>query len=119
MQVTERQEQGATVVDLEGRFDFGSRREFKESMERLGEVGGQHIILNLEKVSFVDSSALGLLVVAHQNLKLKQGRISMVNPQTYVRQILELANVPKMIPVYPSLQDALAGTSAPAAAVTS
>jgi len=78
-------------------------------MDRLQQAGCQHVILNLEKVSFVDSSALGLLVVAHQNLKLKEGRISLVNPQSYVRQILDLANVPRMIPVFSTVEEACSG----------
>lgn len=115
MQLKERKEQGATILDFEGRFDFSARREFKEAIEQIQERGEQQIILNLEGVSFIDSSALGMLVVAHQNSKLKQGHICLVNPQTYVRQILDLANVPKMIPVYNNVQDALAAKSSSAA----
>ncbi len=115
MELTEHQQGTATVLDINGRFDFGARREFKEAMDRLQQAGCRHVILNLEKVSFVDSSALGLLVVAHQNLKLKEGRISLVNPQSYVRQILDLANVPRMIPMFSTIEEACAAFDQPAA----
>ena len=108
MKVSEQQQDGATILNLQGRFDFGSRKEFKDTIDRLQAGGCRHIILDLEGVSFVDSSALGLLVIAHQNLKLKEARLSLVKPQAYVRQVLDLANVPKMIPVYSTLQDAFA-----------
>jgi len=116
MELTEHQQGTATVLDINGRFDFAARREFKEAMDRQQQAGCRHVILNLEKVSFVDSSALGLLVVAHQNLKLKEGRISLVNPQSYVRQILDLANVPRMIPVFSTIEEACAGFEQAAAA---
>lgn len=119
MQVTEREVNGLTVVDLEGRFDFSSRREFKDTMERLQQNGVRHVVLNLDKVTFIDSSALGLLVVAHQNFKLRQGRISLAQPQTYVRQILDLANIPKMIPVFAKLDEALMGHESQAACARS
>ena len=109
MELTEHQQGTATVLEINGRFDFAARREFKEAMDRLQQAGCRHVVLNIEHVSFVDSSALGLLVVAHQNLKLKEGRISLVNPQSYVRQILDLANVPRMIPVFPSVEEACTG----------
>ncbi len=115
MKLTEHQHGSATVLDINGRFDFAARREFKEAMDRLQQAGCRHVVLNIEQVSFVDSSALGLLVVAHQNLKLKEGRISLVNPQSYVRQILDLANVPRMIPVYSTIEEACAGFDQPAA----
>lgn len=115
MELTEQQQGTATVLEINGRFDFSARRDFKEAMDRLQQAGCRHVILNLEKVSFVDSSALGLLVVAHQNLKLKEGRISLVNPQSYVRQILDLANVPRMIPVFSTIDEACSGFNQPAA----
>ena len=107
MQISEHKEEGAVILDLEGRFDFGARKVFKDAVERIQkEEECVHIILNMERVSFVDSSALGLLVIAHQNLKIKQSQLSLVNPQPYVRQVLDLANVPKMIQVYPTVQEA-------------
>ena len=109
MKVTERQDGEFAILDLEGRFDFGARRDFKDAVDRVQNSGSRYIILNLQDIAFVDSSALGLLVVAHQNLKLKEGRIGLVNPQPYVRQILDLANVPRMIPIFPSVDDAKAG----------
>ena len=108
MQITEQQQDGANVLVLDGRFDFGARKTFKDSIDRLQSGGCRHVVLNLERVTFVDSSALGLLVIAHQNLKLKQAQLSLVNPQAYVKQVLDLANVPKMIPVHSTLDEALA-----------
>jgi len=115
MEIQESQQGTATVLEITGRFDFGARREFKEIMERIQQAGCRHVVINMAGVSFVDSSALGLLVVAHQNLKLKEGRISLVNPQSYVRQILDLANVPRMIPVFSTIEEACSGFSQPAA----
>ncbi|RMH36148.1 MAG: anti-sigma factor antagonist [Nitrospirae bacterium] len=108
MQVSERQEGDATIVKLEGRFDFANRRVFKDTIDRVQSSSSQRVILDLEGVSFVDSSALGLLVIAHQQFKTRQQRLSLAHPQPYVRQVLELANVPKMIPVYSTVREAVA-----------
>ncbi|GJL50917.1 STAS domain-containing protein [Candidatus Nitrospira salsa] len=114
MQITEQQEDSVVVLELEGRFDFGARKVFKDAVERLQKEGCSHIIINMEHVSFVDSSALGLLVIAHQNLKVKHAQLSLVNPQPYVRQVLDLANVPKMVQIFPTLLDAKRVSSSPA-----
>lgn len=116
MQVTERQEGDVTVVKLEGRFDFASRREFKDAVDRLQTTNSSLIVLDLEHVAFVDSSALGLLVIAHQNFKSKHKRLTIANPQPIVRQVLELANVPKMIPVYGTVREALEAVTEPVTA---
>jgi anti-anti-sigma factor len=46
------------ILHLDGRFDFGSRKTFKESVDGVS-VEGSPIVLDLEKVTFVDSSAFG------------------------------------------------------------
>ncbi|MGP0595096.1 STAS domain-containing protein [Nitrospira sp. T9] len=102
MNVTQEKSENVVVVHLSGRFDFGVRKIFKDS---LGEAMKEElpIVLNFGEVSFVDSSALGILVIAHQTLKSKKIPLSLVNPQPYVRQVLDLANVAKMIPIYQTI----------------
>ena len=106
-----------TIVHLDGRFDFGARKSFKEAVDEASNTQKQ-VVLNLEKVTFVDSSALGLLVICHQNLKNKKVPFCLVNPQTYVKQVLDLANIGKMIPIYQTLaevpKDTVIPTGAPA-----
>lgn len=112
MNITQDHVDGKTILHLDGRFDFGARKIFKEAMDRASEEGSP-IGLELEKVTFVDSSALGLLVICHQNLKNKNVSFFLVNPQTYVKQVLDLANIGKMIPVFQTLAEVPKGIQAP------
>ena len=104
MNITQGTDDGKTIIRLDGRFDFGTRKSFKETMDRLAEER-KPVVLDLEKVTFVDSSALGLLVICHQNFKNKNATFYLVNPQTYVKQVLDLANIGKMIPIYHTLEE--------------
>jgi anti-anti-sigma factor len=117
MKITQDKVDGMNIVHLDGRFDFGTRKIFKEAVDLAAEEGSL-LVLELEKVTFVDSSALGLLVICHQKLKNKKIPFYLVNPQTYVKQVLDLANIGKMIPVYQTLAEVPKGshihTGAPA-----
>jgi anti-anti-sigma factor len=62
-------------------------------------------------VRFVDSSGLGLLALVSQNFKLTQGRVSLLRPQSYVREIMSLANITQLMPIYDNEQDAMTGHS--------
>ena len=104
MNITQKKSDGHVLVHMEGRFDFGARKTFKDAMDQAIK-DEMPIVLDLEQVSFVDSSALGLLVISHQNLKSKKIPLCLVNPQTYVRQVLDLANIGKMIPIYQKLEE--------------
>jgi len=117
MNITQDTVDANMILHLDGRFDFGVRKIFKEAVDGVS-AEGSSVVLDLEKVTFVDSSALGLLVICHQNLKNKNVSFFLVNPQTYVKQVLELANIGKMIPIYQTLAEVPKGspvsTSAPA-----
>ena len=104
MNITQDSADGKTIVSLDGRFNFGVRNVFKAAIAEAVEKG-HPIILDLGKVSFVDSSALGLLVISHQNLKNKKIPFYLMNPQTYVKQVLDLANIGKMIPIYQTVAE--------------
>jgi anti-anti-sigma factor len=101
--------QGAVVVRIEGRFEFGTRQDYKRLIGQIVQEGHCRLVLDLEGVTFLDSSALGLLLLTHQNFKLKKGNLSLVNPTGYARQVIELANLPRVIPVFESVDEATAG----------
>lgn len=108
MQTKERPVPNGVVLDMVGDLTYANRELFKTAVETVRKKGCRHLILNMAEVRFVDSSGLGLLALVSQNFKLAQGRVSMLKPQSYVREIMTLANIPKLIPVYDNEQDALA-----------
>jgi anti-anti-sigma factor len=104
----ERIQETATILSLSGDFTFSTRKDFNDVVEKLSKGGCQHLIINLEGVRFVDSAALGLLVLTHNKSRQDRWRLSLVKPQPYVEEILRLANLDRVIPIYHSEQDALA-----------
>jgi anti-anti-sigma factor len=114
MQITERRIGHATILDLVGELTYANRSAFKGAVERSNQAGCRHLILNMEGVRFLDSSALGMLALLSQSLKASQGIISLLNPQSYVKEIITLANLHRMLPVYNTEEDALAGVKLPA-----
>jgi anti-anti-sigma factor len=114
MHITERRVGSATILDLAGELTYTNRGPFKGAVERSRQAGCRHLILNMEGVRFLDSSALGMLALLSQSLRASQGIISLLNPQSYVREIITLANLHRMLPVYQTEQDALAGAKVPA-----
>jgi len=112
MQIKERTVPHGIILDVVGDLTYANRAVFKAAAEKAKQAGCRHLIVNLEQVRFVDSSGLGLLVLVSQNFKLLQAKVSMLKPQSYVREIMTLANIPKMIPIYESEEDALIARAA-------
>ena len=112
MHISERTVPQGIILDLVGDLTYANRAVFKAAVEKAKQAGCRHLIVNLEQVRFVDSAGLGLLVLVSQNLKLMQTKVSMLKPQRYVLEIMSLANIPKLIPIYENEEDALVGRAA-------
>ena len=114
MQITERRVGQATILDLRGELTYANRGTFKGAVEHSKQAGCRHLIVNMAGVRFLDSSALGMLALLSQSFKASQGMISLLNPQSYVREIITLSNLHRLLPVYDREQDAITGERLPA-----
>ena len=111
MQITERRIGESVILDLVGELTYANRATFKASVERSKASGARHLILNMQGVRFLASSALGTLALLTQSQSVAKGTIGLLNPQSYVKEILTLANLHQLLPVYHSEQEALAACS--------
>jgi len=68
-QIGQRERGGAVVLELSGRFVLGEPVEqFRARLEELIQAGRVHIALDMRSVDYIDSSALGCLVMAHTKI---------------------------------------------------
>ena len=112
MEIKERAVPHGTILDVVGDLTYANRAAFKAAVDNVKQTGCRHLIVNMAQVRFVDSAGLGLLVLVSQNFKQLQAQVSILKPQSYVREIMSLANIPKMIPIYESEEDALIARAA-------
>lgn len=78
---------------MKGRFDFHVHREFKEAYTKLFENPAvQQIEIEMSKLDYLDSSALGMLMLLNERAKSVNKSITLINPSGVVSQVLEVAN---------------------------
>ncbi len=105
MDILVRKLDDAVIFDLSGRFVFSEAATFNQAVEDLEDCA--HLILNLENISFLDSTALAMLHYAHKKLVSISGKVSIVNPQPHSQNMLNLANIPSIIPIHCLEEEAL------------
>lgn len=69
---------------------------------------GDTVVVDLESVSFMDSTALGTLVRAVREVESRAGGIRVVLPESTARRIFEITTLDRVLPVSPSRNEALA-----------
>ena len=108
MKISESYREGAIILTLSGRFDFRTQKVFRDAMKGAQKKGARHIVIDLKDVSFVDSTALGLIALGHQNLNKVNIKLSLANPQSSVQKTFDLADFSQMARLFPTLEEALA-----------
>ena len=88
------------VVQLQGRFDFNTHREFRDITESaINGEGVQEIHVDLGLVDYLDSSALGMLLMLRDRARNANKTVALVNCKGSVRQVLDIANFGKLFSI--------------------
>ena len=97
--VTEVSPDGQTLtISIKGRFDFGRHQEFRESYEKL-EKKPESDVVDLRKATYLDSSALGMLLLLRDHAGGDSSDIRVVNSNSDVRKILAISNFDKLFDI--------------------
>lgn len=97
MQVTQRNNDGNATLVLAGRFDFNAHRDFRDGYESALKVAGiKTLDIDLTAVDYLDSSALGMLLLLKERAGAKNITLGLVGCTGTVKQILEIANFNKL-----------------------
>ena len=97
MQTSTRTEGQRVVLRLSGRFEFSAHREFREAIERIMQMDGiDELSIDLMDVDYVDSSALGMLLMVRERTNSAKLGLVLANPRGMVRQALDIAHFEKL-----------------------
>lgn len=100
MQTHVRTSEGVAQIQLQGRFDFGAHREFKTSYEApLGAPEVRELEIDMAGVEYLDSSALGMLLILKERAGASNKRVAITNCRGAVKQVLDIANFGKLFPM--------------------
>jgi anti-sigma B factor antagonist len=97
-----------TLVALAGECDLSTGRRLRDVLTSEVSRGAQRLIVDLSSLTFMDSTALQVLVGIRALLAVRGGTLMLVAPQPVVARILELTGTDQLIPVYDRLEDAQA-----------
>jgi anti-anti-sigma factor len=109
---TREQKDTCQVFRLTGLLDAFSEPTFQKIVGKFIEDGPPHIILDLSKIDFVDSSGLGALVKLVKKTQSVEGTLQVV-ANARVMQTVKLVRLEKFLSIQASVDDAL--TNVPAA----
>jgi HptB-dependent secretion and biofilm anti anti-sigma factor len=96
---THRSESGSELmISIKGRFDFSSHQEFREAYE-VADGPDESYQIDMAETTYLDSSALGMLLLLRDYAGGDNARITIVNCNNDVRKILTISNFEQLFTI--------------------
>jgi anti-sigma B factor antagonist len=106
---------GVMVLALSGSMTMGTQlQELELSLQELANKNQNRIVLDLSKISYLDSSAIGVLVSCHGSVKGSGGQLRLAGVNSRVSAVFKMTGVDKVLSVDPTRNDSVSALSASA-----
>jgi anti-anti-sigma factor len=91
-------DQKSLTINVSGRFDFGLHKEFRDAYA--GSKGqGMLFRVNLAGADYMDSSALGMLLLLREHAVSCAGHVVLSHPRPEVKRVLDIARFESLFQV--------------------
>ncbi|HYF10822.1 MAG TPA: STAS domain-containing protein [Actinomycetota bacterium] len=95
------------VLDVGGEVDLSTAPTLRARLEQLIDGGTRRLVVNLEPVTFMDSSGLSVLVSAFKAMREADGRIAVVCTNPAISKIFTITGLDRVLAIHPSVDEAL------------
>ena len=100
MNIDTRKDGSTARLLLNGRFDFNSHVVFNQSTDSLlKDAGVDELELDFDQVKYIDSSAMGMLLLLKERAKGASKSITLLNCRGSVAQVFELSNFRRLFTI--------------------
>jgi anti-sigma B factor antagonist len=107
MEISERKVGEACIVGITGRLDSGTSDSLGQRLHQLIDRGERRMVIDAEKLDYISSTGLRVLLVAAKNLKTINGRIVLSSLKPHILEVFEIAGFKSIFPIYGNTDQAV------------
>ena len=109
MQISSETIDDVTVVRLEGNLDTNTSSEAHDYVNKAIDDGAAKVVVSLDKVGFVSSAGLRILLATGKRLSGTGGSLRVCGLNETVNEVFEISGFSTILNVFPAETDALSG----------
>lgn len=107
MEVTTKEIDGTQIICIEGKVDTNTSPELEKALMELIDQEKVNLLANFEKLLFISSAGLRVLLAAAKKTKAKSGHLKVCNLNETVKEVFDISGFSSILSVYGSEQEAL------------
>lgn len=97
---------GVMLLDLRGRLVLGEETEaLRERVKRLVAAGHTRMVLDLEEVSYIDSSGLSTLISSFVSVRNQGGELKLLKLTKRVSDLMQITKLSTVFDIYDTMED--------------
>jgi anti-sigma B factor antagonist len=100
------------LVVVGGELDMSAAPDLKAAVGTAIDAGVTTLVVDLGEVTFIDSTAIGVLLAARQRLRELGGTLELVCTEPNVLRVLEIVGIRDHLPIHPTRDAALGAVAA-------
>ena len=109
MKIYRRESGDIQILDLEGKITIGDGDVMmRDTVEALLNINQKMILLNMARVSYMDSSGVGELIATLQKVQQAGGQFKLLNLSTKIKDLLHIAQILAVFEYFNDEEEALA-----------
>ena len=99
---------GRTVVAVGGEIDVYTAPKLRDTITELVAAGNYDIVIDMERVEFLDSTGLGVLVGGLKKVRAHDGSLELVCSQERLLKIFRITGLAKVFVIHDSVDPSVA-----------
>ncbi len=107
MEIGTREIQDVTVIDMSGELISQTSGDAYDEMVRIAKSGVAKVVLNLDKLDYLSSAGLRVILTAAKLLKSSSGEMINCNANGVVKEVLESSGFNSLVDMYDTESDAV------------
>jgi len=111
MKIASRKKDNIMILDLQGRIvgdaSMDLRRQINGWLAEIPEGEKPRVILNLDKVSMMDSAGLGVLVSSYTSIQKREGRLVLAGLGRGLQNLIAITKLTRVFDMYANEEEAL------------
>ena len=109
MEILETKTGDICILSLTGRLDAYYANELEKKLGSLIDAGQVRLVINLEKLEYISSSGLRVLLAALKKVKSSQGDIKLASLKPFIKEVFDISGFTGLFNIFDTQEAAISG----------
>jgi anti-sigma B factor antagonist len=109
MKITQREANDVKIMDFEGNLDTNTSHDAEVELNRMLDQGSSKILINFDKLDYISSAGLRILLATAKRLKSMGGEVRLCHLNETVQEIFDISGFSMILNVFGEESEALEG----------